>query len=218
MKNARSCFVLSLFLLAVLAGCNSSTPTTSENKPAETKPAFQPTYQTGREALQKMYVAARSWAPDVKPYNLQSIATKDDNGQDGKAGIWSAGFASASRRGVKVFSWSGIKSDDAPEPGVSSRPEDTYNPANTSTAVFDMAFLKIDSGGPEKTTALSVAKQHGGEKLIKANKDTKVFYKLTWNPRENKLFWRVSFGEDQNQPKLSVDVDATTGAFIKTEK
>lgn len=221
MKNARFAVVIALFSLAVLAGCNSSAPKpAAENKPAETKPAFRPTYLTGREALQKMYVAARAWAPDVKPYSLQSIPTKGNNGQDGKSGIWGAGFASASRKAIKVFTWSGLNDPNAPEPGVSNRPEDTYNPANTSTAAFDMAFLKIDSGAAEGTTpdALKVAEKHGGDKLPEKNKDINVFYSLSWNPRENKLVWRVAFGEQPNQPKLAVDVDASTGTFMKVEK
>lgn len=217
MKKLTSVLIGGIALLIFLAGCSSSAPNASESKPAEKTPAFQPTYLTGREALQKMYIAARSWAPDAKPYSLQSIATKDDNGQDGRSGIWGAGFASASKGKIKVFSWSGLNGADAPEPGVSSRPEDTYNPANTSTAAFDMAFLKIDSGGPEKATALSVAEEHGGEKLVKADKNIAVLYSISWRPRDNKLVWRVSFGE-QNQPKLSVDLDASTGTFIKTEK
>lgn len=218
MKKLTPVLISSIALLIFLAGCTSSAPTPSaESKPAA-KPAFQATYLTGREALQKMYIAARTWAPDAKPYSLQSIATKDDNGQDGRAGIWGAGFASASKGKLKVFSWSGLNGPDAPEPGVSSRPEDTYNPANTSTAVFDMAYAKIDSGGPEKTTALSVAEEHGGDKLIKADKNLNVYYSLSWHARDNQLVWRVSFGQEQNQPKLSVDVDASSGAFIKTEK
>jgi len=212
MKNARLAAVFSVVLIALLLGCNSSAPTPAENKTAETKPSFQPTFLTGREALQKMYIAARTWAPDAKPYNLQSIATKEANGQDGKAGIWGAGFASASRRSIRVFSWSGVKTEDAPEPGVSARPEDTYNPANTSTAVFDMAFLKIDSD-----EALKTANKHGGDKLLQKEKDAPVFYGVSWVPRENKLIWRVLYGA-QNQPKLVVDVDASTGLFTKVEK
>lgn len=213
MKNARTALVFALFTLALLTGCSSPAPTTTgESKPAESKPAFQSKFLTGREALQQMYVAARAWAPDAKPYSLKSIATKEDNGQDGKSGIWGAGFASATRRSIKTFSWSGLKSDDAPEPGISNRPEDTYNPANTSTAVFDMAFLKVDSD-----EALDVAKKHAADKLLKKAPDTNVFYALNWNPRENKLTWRVLLG-DANEPKLAIDVDATTRAFMKTEK
>jgi hypothetical protein len=213
MKNARIALVFPLFALAALVGCSSPAPKTeSVSKPAETTPAFQATFLTGREALQRMYVAARAWAPDAKPYSLKSIASKEDNGQDGKSGIWGAGFASATRRSIKTFSWSGIKSDDAPEPGISNRPEDTYNPANTSTAAFDLAFLKVDSD-----EALDVAKKHGADKQLKKAADTNVFYALSWNPRENKLTWRVLLG-DANEPKLALDVDATTRAFMKTEK
>ena len=214
MPNERSVVIAALFFLALLSGCSSpKPPSTAENKPAETKPAFQPEFVTGREALQKMYVAARAKAADVKPYSLQSIATKEANGQDGKSGIWGAGFASPSRRAVRVFTFSGIKSDDAPEPGISATPEDTYNPANTSTAVFDMAFLKIDSD-----EALKTALKHGGDKLIAKDKETKLFYALNWNARESKLVWRILLGADQNNPKLAVDVDATSGTFMKVEK
>jgi hypothetical protein len=211
MKNAR--FVIAGALLLLFISCSSSPQKPAETPAQPAKPAFQPTFYTGREALQKMYIAARAWAGDAKPYNLQSIATKDDNGQDGKAGIWGAGFASASRRAVKVFTWSGIQADNAPEPGISSHPEDTYNPANVNTQVFEMAFLKIDSDEAGKT-----AEKHGGEKVTKENKDTRVYYTLNWNPRENKLTWRVAFGEEQNSPKETIDVDATTGSFTKVEK
>ncbi|HVZ17896.1 MAG TPA: hypothetical protein VG897_12310 [Terriglobales bacterium] len=201
--------MLVVAILAVLAGCNSP-----EQKPStEAKPAFQPTYLTGREALQKMYIAARAWAADAKPYNLQSQPTKDAAGQDGKAGIWTAGFASPARKSVKVFTWSGVQADNAPEPGISNRPEDTYNPANTSTTIFDMAFLKIDSDEAAKTAA-----KHGGDKELKNDKNTSVFYVLTWNGRENKLVWRVICGEDLNNPKLAIDVDASTATFMKVER
>jgi hypothetical protein len=214
MKNARFFSTLALLFLTFLAACSSPAPTTSstENKTAETKPAYQPSFSTGREALQQMYVAARSWAPDAKPYSLHSFPTKDNNGQDGKAGLWSAGFASASRRAIKVFSWSGIKTEDS-EPGISSKPEDTYNPANTSTAAFDMAFLKADSDAVIKT-----ALKHGGDKVLAKNKDYDVYYSVSWLPRENKLVWRMVFGEVENEPKLAIDVDASTGEFIKVEK
>jgi hypothetical protein len=212
MKTARLILLIGLFLL--LVACSSEPPkSASENKPAEAKPAFQPTYLTGREALQKMYVAARAWAADCKPYSLRSQATKDANGHDGKAGLWSAGFASAARRSVKVFTWSGMKADGAPDPGISNNVEDTYNPANTSTAVFDMAFLKVDSDEVAKT-----ALKHGGDKELKKGKDSNIFYALNWNARGGKLLWRVVYGPELNDPELAVDIDASSGTFTKVEK
>jgi hypothetical protein len=197
-----------------MAACSSEPQKPAENKPAaEAKPAFENTYVTGREALQKMYIAARSWSVDAKPFHLDSQPTKEANGQDGKSGLWQAGFASPSRREQKMFSWSGIKSDNAPEPGIASRPADTYNPANTYTQIFDIAFLKIES-----TDALKEANKHGGDKLLKKSPDTEIFYVVEWDGKKNKLFWRVLYGDNKNDPKLAVDVDASTGQFIKVER
>lgn len=212
MKNSK--IYTAVIALLLLAGCSSAPKTSSgENKQPEAKPKFEPTFYTGREALSKMYIAARGWQVDSKPYNLVSQPTKEDNGHDGKSGIWGAGFASPTRRAVKVYTWSGLKSDNAPEPGIGARPEDTYNPANTSTQIFDIAFLKIDSDA-----AFKEAQKHGGEKLIKANPELPVYFLLDWNGRENKLYWHVLYGELRDNPKLRVAVDASTGAFIRVEK
>lgn len=202
-------------MLLVLIGCETGPKVgqAETNNAGPAKQKFEPQYVTGREALQKMYIQARSWAGDAKPYSLQSVATDQANGQDGRAGIWSAGFASPSRRGLKVYTWSGIQAEGAPEPGVGARPEDTYNPANTSTQIFDLAFLKTDSD-----EAVQEADKHGGDKPIKASPATKVFYMLEWAPRENRVFWHVMYGTDRNDLKLRVAIDASTGQFVKVEK
>jgi hypothetical protein len=211
MKRASSCFIV--VLIGLMVGCSSEpTKPAAENKPAETKPDFEPTYATGREALQKMYIAARSWSADAKPYRLESQSTKDANGQDGKAGLWQAGFASPAKRQVKMFSWSGIKAEGAPEPGIESRPADTYNPANTYTQIFDIAFLKKDT-----TDAFDAAQKHGGDKITKKKPDTEIFYVLEWDGRGGKLFWRVLYGASRD-PQLAIDVDASTGLYLKVEK
>lgn len=211
----KSASLLTLIMLLVLFGCETGPKVgkAESNSGESAKPKFEPQYLAGREALQKMYIQARSWAGDAKPYSLQSQPTDQANGQDGKAGIWTAGFASPARRGLKVYTWSGIQADGAPEPGVGARPEDTYNPANTSTQIFDLAFLKTDSD-----EAVKEADKHGGDKLIKTSPNTKVFYALEWVPRENRLYWHVVYGPDRNEPKLRVAIDASTGKFIKVEK
>ena len=91
--------------------------------------------------------------------------------------------------------------------------EDTYSPNNSSTRVFDSAFLKIDSD-----KAYEVAQQHGGEKLIKADPKQPVIYLLEWNLQENMLTWHVIYGSSPAEAKLKVAVDATTGVFERVEK
>lgn len=195
--------------LALLAGCTSEAPKTVE-KP-QPKP---PEYLTGRAGFYKVYVAARAWARDAEGFRVESQATADSNGQDGKSGIWHTGFASAVGRGVKSFTWSGLEpTGDGQARGISATVEDNYNPNNSSTAVFDSNFFKIDSD-----KALETAQKHGGDKLLQKTPDMTVMYLLDWSRPESKLIWHVMYGGGRNDAKLKVDVDATTGEFLRVEK
>jgi hypothetical protein len=200
---------IALIGISMFTGCESKKETAT---PAESKPkAEAPEYATGRLAFQKLYVSARAFAGDVQPYRLQSIYTADAPVDKGKAGIWSAQFASASRRSIKSYTWSGVSGENMPERGVSHGTEDTYNPSNSSTHVFDMQFLKIDSD-----KAFDEAQKHGGEALIKKNPKQPVFFLLEWSPK-NRLVWHVIYGENRNDAKLAIAVDASSGAFIEKE-
>src|SRR5208282_652262 len=147
--------------LMLLAACSSSPKTGSntESQPAVKAAPKQAQYETGRVALQKMYVSARGWAGDVQSFRLQSQFTKDAPATEGKAGLWRSSFASPSRRMMKLFVWSGLVGPDAPEQGVTFSAEDSWNPNNSSTRVFDLGFLQVDSD-----KAYAVAQKHGGEK------------------------------------------------------
>jgi hypothetical protein len=199
---------VALTLLALLAGCNSE-PT----KPAEPPKPEAPELISGRSAFQKVYIAARGWAPDAKPYRLESTATSDGNGHDGKWAVWRGSFASASRRSEKSYTWSGSAADGAPARGVNPGNEDSYSSSNSSTQVFDMAFLKKDSD-----EAFATAQKHGGDKVLEKAPDTPVIYVCDWNHNTNELVWHVIYGATREGAKLTVSVNASTGEFIRVEK
>jgi hypothetical protein len=198
-----------LVLLALLPGCDSNTATSPPAKP-EPKPAE---LLTGRAAFQKVFIAARNYAADVRPFRIESTPSTDSNGQDGKSVIWRASFASATRRGVKPFFWSGSNAPDAPARGVSPGNEDTYNPGNASTQIFDVAFLKVDSD-----QAFAEAQKHGGDKELQKDPTVPVIYICDWNHNTNELVWHVIYGASRDAAKLTVAINATTGAFIRVEK
>jgi hypothetical protein len=206
---ATACAAALLVILALLAGCDSNTAKPPEAK-VEPKP---PELLTGRAAFQKVFIAARSYAPDVKPFRIESTPSVDGNGQDGKSAIWRASFASAVQRGVKPFFWSGSNAPDAPSRGVSPGNEDTYNPNNASTQIFDVAFLKVDSD-----QAFAEAQKHGGDKELEKDPTTPVLYICDWNHNTNELVWHVIYGSSRETAKLTVAINATTGAFIRVEK
>jgi len=198
-----------LVILALLAGCETTT-----EKPPQAKPEPKPAeLLTGRAAFQKVFIAGRNYAVDVKPFRIESTPSTDGNGRDGKSAIWRASFASAAQRGVKPFIWSGSNAADAPSRGVSPGNEDTYNPNNASTQVFDVAFLKVDSD-----QAFAEAQKHGGEQELEKDATTPVLYVCDWNHNTNELIWHVIYGASRETAKLTVAVNASTGAFIRVEK
>jgi len=200
-----------LALLGLMLACTSE-PQKPAQGAAAPKPA-EPTLFSGREAIYKMYIAARSWQADSQPFRLESQPTKGVTGQDGKYAVWRASFGSPGHRVAKTYTWSGVKEDDAPEPGISFGAEDSYNPENTFTKTFDLAFLKIDSD-----RAVQVANQHGGDKLLKQAPTTAIICAAEWDTHENFLLWHVQYGGTGNEAKLRVSVNATTGDFVRVEK
>jgi hypothetical protein len=201
--------IAAALMLVLLAGCESNTPKPPQAKP-EPKP---PELLTGRAAFQKTFIAARNYAADVKPFRIESTPSPDGNGRDGKSAIWRASFASVIQHGVKPFFWSGSNSPDAPSRGVSPGNEDAYNPNNASTQTFDPAFLKVDSD-----QAFTEAQKHGGDKILEKDPATPVLYICDWNHNTNELTWHVIYGGSRETAKLTVAVNASTGAFIRVEK
>jgi len=204
--------LMAMLALAVvmMTGCSSQPA-----KPAQTdKPQPKPTeLQTGRYAFQKLYIAARGWARDAQPFRIESQVTADCKGKDGKSAVWRASFASAAGHGAKPFVWSGTDAPDAPSRGISPGTEDSYSPSNSSTQVFDSAFLKVDSD-----KALEVAQKHGGDKVLEKDPDTPMLYVVDWSRATNELIWHVIYGNSRDDSKLRVAVNGTTGEFIRVEK
>ena len=205
--SAAAMFIATV-LLAGLSACTSE-----PSKPAESA-SKGPELLAGRSAFQKAFVAARSWAPDGKPYRIESMVTTDGgNGQDGKWALWRSSFASTAQRSTKSYTWSGSGADGAPSRGVNPNPEDSYNPTNSSTQIFDVAFLKVDSD-----QAFATAQKHGGDKIIEKDPATAVTYMCDWNHNTNELIWHVIYGPNRESAKLTVAVNASTGEFIRVEK
>jgi hypothetical protein len=197
-------------LMLLLAGCSSES-----NRPEEpAKPENKgPELMTARSGFQKVYIAARGWNQDARPYRLASVATSDGNGHDGKWAVWVGSFGSPSAQRVITFTWSGSTAQGGPSQGINRGTEDSYSPTNANTHVWDMAFLKIDSD-----QAFTEAQKHGGDKVLEKSPDTPVTYVCDWNHNTNELVWHVIYGANREGAKLTVAVNASTGAFIRVEK
>jgi len=202
---------LTFLVLLLLVGCSSNQPGTPRS--SQTTAAKQPEYETGRVAFQKMYLAAHSWASDAEPFRLQSQFSAGAPVNEGKAGVWRASFASPGKRMMKMFMWSGLVGADVPEPGVSFSAEDSWNPSNSSTRVFNIGFLKTDSD-----KAYEIAQKNGGSKLTTKDPKQPVFLALDWDAAKNQLLWHVIYGTREDEARLRVAVNASTGEFVRVEK
>ena len=202
--------LIAMVALLTMAGFSSQPSTPAQTEKPQPKAAD---LQTGRYAFQKLYVSARGWARDAQPYRLESQLTADSKGKDGKSDVWHASFASPAGRGAKTYVWSGTDAQDAPARGITPGTEDSYSATNSSTQVFDAGFLKLDSD-----KALEIAQQHGGDKLLEKAPDTPILYVLDWNHGINALVWHVIYGNSRDDAKLTVQVNGTTGEFVRVEK
>ncbi len=202
--------LMAILAFSLMTGCSSETSKPAQTEKPQPKPAE---LVSGRTAFQKLYVAARGWSRDAQPYRLESSVTADSKGRDGKSALWRAFFGSAERKSLKPYVWSGADIPDGPARGISPGTEDTYNPRNASTQVFDIAFLKVDSD-----KAFEVAQKHGGDKTLEKNPDTPILYMLDWSHATNELIWHVIYGNSRDDAKLKVEVNASNGDFIRVEK
>jgi hypothetical protein len=198
---------MAMLALLMMTGCTSGPSTPAPVEKPQPKLAE---FVTGRSAFQKLYIAARGWARDAQPYRIESMITDNSKGKDGKSAVWRASFASPLQHGVKAYTWSGEVSSDR---GINPGTEDTYSPTNTSTQIFDVAFLKVDSD-----KALETAQRHGGDKLVAKDPDTPILYVLDWSSATNELIWHVIYGVSRDDYKLRVAVNASSGDFIRVEK
>src|SRR5215470_20183333 len=108
MTLKKTAFAVVGVAVVLLTGCDSGRKSTPAAK--ETPAASQ--LETGRFALQKMFVPAHMWSPDAQPIRLESANIKDSTGHDGKANFRRAMFGSVARQKSEPFTWSGVASSD----------------------------------------------------------------------------------------------------------
>jgi len=206
---------IAVSLLVLLGGC-SSAPSNEGQKAGEAGKTSTPAKQeakkeaeriTGREAFQKLYLAARNWSPDSRPLKMESRGRSDEP-RDGKASAWAATFASQQRGLFRSFLWSGAEGESSITPGS----QDTFSAGNASTQPFDPAYLKADTD-----EALTAADKHAPA-AAKKDKQAPVAFQLYNDTAKQRLLWRVIYGASEHNAKAVVDISARDGGFVKVEK
>jgi hypothetical protein len=195
--------LLVLPLLALLSACSDS-PTTEKAK----EPQKPPEPLTGRQAFQRMYPMARSWALDATPMRVRSVLLSAKP-EKGKADAWEATFVSKSLAKSKTFTYSTVESAGNLHQGVFAGLEDGYSGPQGGAFPFEIAAIKTDSD-----QAYDVAAEKSAD-YIKKNPNKPITYLMEQTRRFPDVTWRVVWGDSVSSSDYSVFVDASTGKYLE---
>ena len=193
-------------LLLLLAGCSEAPKTEAAKEPD--KPAEQPL--TGRQAFQRMYPAARTWATDAQPMQLRSIDLQEVKTEKGKSGAWQAIFVSTSLGKARSYTFSVIDAPGNLHQGVFAGLQESWAGPRGQATPFEIAAIKTDSDEAYRTAAKQSAE------YVKKNPSKPVSFLLERNTRFPDPTWRVIWGESVGTSDYSVFVDAATGKYAET--
>lgn len=168
---------------------------------------------TGNKAFFSMYVAARGWATDASPIQVNSIPLEGVPDEPGKAGAWQATFVSQSLRRSRPYTYSVIEGPGNLHKGVFAGLEESWSGPRGSTEPFLMQALKVDTDAALQT---ALKKGKNVQEYIKKNPDKKILFILEKTKRHPNPSWRVLWGDSISTSNYSVFVDASTGEYLET--
>ncbi|MBM3783357.1 MAG: hypothetical protein FJW30_03300 [Acidobacteria bacterium] len=189
----------------LLTGCSQAP---NQAKKAE-EPKKAPEALGGQSAFFKMYVSARSWAPDAQILMVNSIQLDELKAEPGKSAAWQAVFVSPSKLKTKTYTWSAVESAGNLHEGVFGQVEDGYNGRGKPMLT---AALKIDTPAAYKIAAEKAAE------YVKKNPNQRVNFQLEKSDKHPNPSWRVFWGDSVSGSPQSVFVDATLGTWQETRR
>jgi hypothetical protein len=202
----RSLFLPACGLALLLVSCSEQPSGTAGKEDPKSEAKAQPV--TGQTALFRMYQVARSWASDAEVVNIKSIHLTEVPSVRGAAGAWEALFLSPSKNTQRGYTFSVVESEGNLHQGVFPGAEESSSLA--ASKAFLIGAVKTDSDAAYKT-----ALDHAAE-YNKNNASQTISFELGKQDFSVNPVWRVIWGESAGTSGLSVLVDASGGAYLKT--
>jgi hypothetical protein len=195
-----------------LAACSSSEPakTTEAAKTDEAakKPAGPADPVTGKTAFYEMYTPAHAWAADILPLSLKSGQITGVKNTDGKAGMWTAVFGSASQHSARTYTYAVADQLPSIPKGVKSEGTEAWAGPTANVMTFQTADFTVDSDAAYKTAA-----EKAGDWLKKPENAAKpVSLSLGAASRFPAPVWYILFG-DQKDGFVAL-INASTGNVV----
>jgi hypothetical protein len=191
--------------LLIAAACSLLVSCSEPPQPKEAEKPPVPV--TGRYALQQMYVAARTWTPDVEIATMTSMHFTQVPTAPGKEGGWQVTFVSPSLRQSRTYTFAGADISPSIHKGINEERPDGWS---SNGKEFPIAAVKVDTDDAYKIALDKVSK------YAKEHPDMIISYQLEMNQRFPDAVWRIVWGENVSTSSDSVLVDASTGQYMGT--
>jgi hypothetical protein len=195
-----------------LIACSSEPAKTSDAAKTDTeaakKPAGPPEPVAGKTAFYEMYTPAHAWAADLVPLSLKSGEVAGVKNADGKAGLWTAVFASPSQHAARTYTYSVAEQLPTIQKGVKAEGTENWSGPTANVMSFQTSDFTIDSDAAYKTAA-----EKAGEWLKKPDNAAKpVSLSLGAATRFPAPVWYILFGTTKDG--FVALVNASTGNII----
>jgi len=195
--------VAPLVLLLAITSCREAPNPSRE----QSKAAGQAEPVSAKTAFWEMYKSAHSWAADRAPLALVSKQVAGVKNQAGKAGMWTATFASPQRHEARIYTYSVISAAPDIYKGVTQSHPIRWGGPTQDALPFETGQFSVDSDKAYETAAALAAS------WTKKHPDKEVSLTLGNAARFSAPVWYVLWGEPKSG--YSVLVNATTGAIVK---
>jgi hypothetical protein len=161
---------------------------------------------TGKTAYWEMYKMARAWAPDLTPVSLANKKVPGHKLQAGKNVVWTAAFASPSKREVRRLTYSVIAAEGIVKGSEAEHSMPWAGPTRDAMP-FGIAEIGVDSDEAYKIAAKRA------ESWLKAHPNEDLSMTLGNASRFHGPVWYVLWGNSKSG--FQTWINATTGAVIE---
>ena len=200
--NARNVLLCAALFLTACSDSPKTTVTKEPEKPLEPI--------TGRQAFQKIFPAARLWAIDAKPLQMESYDLSMVKAPRGKAAAWQVTFVSDSLRKSRSWTWSAAEAPGNLHLGVFAGLQQDWSGPTGQASPFEIAAIRVDSDAALETAL----KQKDTIEYERRYPGKPIKFLLERTRRFPDLSWRLIWGESISASDYSVFIDASSGGFL----
>ena len=161
---------------------------------------------TGKTAFYEMYDAAHMWAPDIQALSLTDGSVNGVQNADGKAGVWTAVFASPSMKQARTYVYSVADQLPTYEKGVKAEGTDPWGGPTATATPFAGTDVTVDSDAAYKTAADKAAS------WLKDNPGKTAKISLGFATRFPAPVWYILWGDTKSG--YAAFVNAATGNVL----